>query len=77
MLNAKVILRADRYEITRGLWKGVAVPTLLYEAEVMDLSGKETQGLEVVQNKAARLDLGAGKYAPIETLKGRNGMEYS
>ena len=77
MLNAKVKLRANRYEIARGLWKGVAVPTLLYGAQVMELSEKETQGLEVVQNKAARLGLGAGKYAPIEKLKGRNGMEYS
>ena len=49
----------------------------VHGAEVMELSGKESQGLEVVQNKAARLGLGAGKYAPIETLKGRNGMEYA
>ena len=41
----------------------------------MELSGKDTLGLEVVQNRAARLGLEAGKYAPIETLKGK--MEWS
>ena len=73
MIKAKAKLRANKYEITRGLWKGIAVPTLLYGAEILEIGGKETKGLEVVQNKAARGGLGAGKYTPIETLRGEMG----
>ena len=72
-IKAKTKLRANKYEITRGLWKGIAVPTLLYGAEILELGENETRGLEVVQNKAARLGFGAGKYAPIETLRGEMG----
>ena len=73
MIKAKTKLRANKYEITRGLWKGIAVPTLLYGAEILEIGGKETKGLEVVQNKAAREGLGAEKYTPIETLRGEMG----
>ena len=73
MINAGMKLRSNKYEIMRGLWKGVAVPTVMYGAELIDADARDIQGLEVVQNRAARSGLGANKYAPSETLGGEMG----
>ena len=73
IMNAQMHLRVNKYETTRGLWKGVAVPTIMYGAEIIDIGAKEVQGLEVVQNKAARVGLRANRYAPTETLRGDMG----
>ena len=73
IINGNMHLRANHYEIMRGLWKGVAVPTVMYGMEVLEVKAGEMQGLEVVQRKAARKGLGANRYAPIETLGGEMG----
>ena len=39
----------------------------------MEWGAKEIKGLEVVQNKTARLGLGARKFTPTETLRGEMG----
>ena len=73
ILKASSTFRINKYEITRGIWKGVAVPTILYGIEVFEVNARDCQGLETVQNRAARLGLGANRYAPSETLRGEMG----
>ena len=72
-IKTKMHMRVNTYEITRTLWKGVAVPNILYGTEILDLGRKENQHLETVQNKMARLGLKANKYAGTETLRGEMG----
>ena len=37
----KLDFRANKYEVMRGLWKGLAVPTVMYGLEIMEVGGKE------------------------------------
>ena len=73
IINGKTNLRVNKFQVIRGLWKGLAVPTIMYGLEVIDITGKEKKGLEVVQNKAARKALGANKHVAIEALRGEMG----
>ena len=41
MINTKIKFRSNIYEITRGLWKGVAVPNLMYGTEIIDIGTKK------------------------------------
>ena len=72
-LSSKVGFRANTYETTRGLWKGVAVPSIMYGMEVIKMNMKEVDELEVIQNKVARMGLGANKWTAKETLRGEMG----
>ena len=31
IINGKINFRANKYEVMRGLWKGLAVPTVMYD----------------------------------------------
>ena len=73
IINGKINCRANKYEVMRGLWKGIAVPTVMYGTELTDLGKKEEKGLEIVQNRAARRGLGANKHVATEALKGEMG----
>ena len=73
IINGKTNLRVNKFQVIRGLWKGLAVPTIMYGLEIIDITGKEKNGLEVVQNKAARKALGANKHVAIEALRGEMG----
>ena len=66
-------MRANKYEIIRGIWKNIAVPGLLYGMEVINWTMGEIKQMEVIQNKIGRLALGAKKYAAIEALRGEMG----
>ena len=37
-LSSKVGFRANTYETTRGLWKGVAVPSVMYGMEIINMN---------------------------------------
>ena len=39
-MNAKMHVRVNKYEITRGFWKRVAVPTIMYRVEITDIGQK-------------------------------------
>ncbi|KAG0717602.1 hypothetical protein GWK47_054088 [Chionoecetes opilio] len=65
--------RANKYEVVRGLWKGVAVPSIMYGLETMVWSRKELDRLEVTQNKAGRIALGANRYVAVEAIRGDMG----
>lgn len=65
--------RADKYEVTRGLWKGIAVPSIMYGMETMNWSAEEIRQVEVIQNKIGRLALGANKMVGTEAIRGDMG----
>ena len=73
IINGKINCRANKYEVMRGLWKGIAVPTIMYGMEIIDFGKKEEKGLEIVQNRAARRALGANKHVGMEALRGEMG----
>ena len=70
IINGKINFRANKYEVMRGLWKGLAVPSVMYGLEIMEVGGKEKRGLEIVQNRAARRGLGANRHVATEALRG-------
>ena len=63
-------MRASKYDVVRDVWKGVAVPSILYSMDVMVWSKRDIDKLEVCQNKIARvvLGLGAPRYTSVEAL---------
>ena len=73
IINGKINNRANKYEVMRGLWKGIAVPTIMYGTEIIEINKKEERGLEIVQNRAARRGLGANKHVATEALRGEMG----
>ena len=73
IINGKTNCRVNKYEVIRGLWKGIAVPTIMYGTELIGIGKKEMKGLEIVQNKAARKGLGANRHVGIEALRGDMG----
>ena len=40
MINGKTNCRVNKYEITRGLWEGMAVPTIMYGLEIIGIENK-------------------------------------
>ena len=73
MINGKINFRANKYEVMRGLWEGLAVPSVMYGLEIMEVGGKEKRGLEIVQNRAVRRGLGANRHVATEALRGEMG----
>lgn len=48
---------ASKYEVIRGLWKGVAVPSIMYGMEALGYIPGELEGQEKTENRARRLGL--------------------
>ena len=69
ILRSSSTFRANKYEVIRGIWKGVVVPMTLHGIETLHVRVKDSHSLETIQNKAARLRLGANKYNPSGTLR--------
>ena len=65
--------RANKYEVVRGVWKGMAVPSLLYGLETIPWTVKDIDKLEMVQRRVGRLTLGANKYVAVEAIRGDMG----
>ena len=62
--------RANKYEVGRGLWKGVAVPSLMYGMDTVQWSKEEMDRIEVIQNRVGRLALGANRIVAVEAIRG-------
>ena len=62
--------RANKYEVGRGLWKGVAVPSLMYGMDTVKWSKEEIDKMEVIQNRVGRLALGANTIVAVEAIRG-------
>ena len=73
-LGSAAKTRANKYEVVRGVWKGMAVPSLMYGLETMRWTKNDWGKLEVTQNKVDRIALGANRYAATETLRGEVGL---
>ena len=65
--------RANGYEIMRGLWKGMAVPGIMYGMNVMTWTNSEIDKLDVIQNRVGRVALGANRYVGVEAIRGDMG----
>ena len=37
IVNGKINCRVNKYEVIRGLWKGIAVPTIIYGTEIIGI----------------------------------------
>ena len=61
--------RANKYLVGRELWKGMAVPTIMYGMNVLNWTECERQKLEVIQNNVERIALGANRYASVEAIR--------
>ena len=58
-----------KYEVLRGVWKSVAVPSIMYGMGMTAWNESEIWKLEVGQNKVARMALNAPRYAALEVLR--------
>ena len=65
--------RANKYTVCRELWKGLAVPSIMYGVNVLTWNDSEVQKLDVIQNKLGRVALGANGYAGVEAVRGDMG----
>ena len=65
--------RANKYLVVRELWKGMAVPSIMYGMNVMNWTECELQKLEMIQNKVGRVALGANRYVGVEAVRGDMG----
>ncbi|XP_045115935.1 uncharacterized protein LOC123507244 [Portunus trituberculatus] len=65
--------RANKYEVVRGLWKGVAIPSIMYGLETTVWTRKDLNRLEVLQNMTGRIALGANRYVTVEAIRGDMG----
>ena len=68
-----VKFRSNRYEIIRGIWKNIVVPSLLHGMDVVNWTMSEINKLESIQNKIGRLALGANKFVGVEAIRGDMG----
>ena len=63
----------NKCEVSRSLWKGVAVPHCLYGSEVTYYREGDIAQLEKVQNVVGRWGLGAPRSTAVEALAGEMG----
>ena len=59
--------------VLRGVWKSVAVPSIVCGLDVMTWNESELEKLEIGQNRIARMALNEPGYAVIEALRGDMG----
>ena len=65
-------MRTRKHDVLRQVWKGVAVPSIMY-GNVTAWSEKKIDKLEVGQHRVARMALNAQTYATVEALRGNMG----
>ncbi|KAF2349287.1 hypothetical protein FHG87_019959 [Trinorchestia longiramus] len=65
-LSSVAKYRANKYEYVRGIWKYVAVPSMMFGMNVMAWNRGELEKLVVLQNRA----LGTPKWTAVETIGG-------
>ncbi|XP_077531313.1 uncharacterized protein LOC144143430 [Haemaphysalis longicornis] len=63
----------NKYEVVRGMWKGVMVPGLTFANAVLCLKSDVPSGLEVNQRTVGRLALGAHGKTTNEAVQGDMG----
>lgn len=73
ILGSAIKVRACKYEVVREVWKSVSVPSVMYGMEVLAWTEGEVDKLDAIQNKVARMALGAPRWAAVEALRGDMG----
>lgn len=72
-LNTRALWAFNKFEVTRELWKSVAVPALTFANSVLCLSSGTRQSLEIRQKEAGRAALGVHRGVPNEAMQGEVG----
>ena len=62
MSNSVIEKSCHRVMMGKTYWKGVVLPSALYEAEVIDIKGEEIDKLQKAENTAMRRILRAPKW---------------
>ena len=65
-------LRSNKYEGLRGIWKRIAVPSVLYGMDSINWTANKK--LDIIQNKVGRLGLGANCLVETEAIWGDIGQ---
>ncbi|KAM7304678.1 uncharacterized protein ISCGN_014578 [Ixodes scapularis] len=68
--TARALWGYNRFEISRAVWKMVAVPGLTFGNGVLCLSSRTRECLEVRQREVGRAALGASRGTPNEAVQG-------
>ena len=71
-LESVACFRANRYECLKGIWKSIAVLSIMYGMNVMKWIKCELDKMEVVQNKVGRMALGGNRYVGVEAIRGES-----
>ncbi|KAF2350605.1 Protein kinase domain [Trinorchestia longiramus] len=69
-LSSVAKYRANKYECVIGIWKYVALPSIMFGMNVMAWNGGDLEKLEVLQNRVGRVALSAPKWRATEALRG-------
>lgn len=72
-LGSRALWAFNRFEVSRALWKAVAVPALTFGNAVLCLSSTTRQALETRQREAGRNALGVHGFVPNEAVQGDMG----
>uniref|UniRef100_G3MST8 Tick transposon n=1 Tax=Amblyomma maculatum TaxID=34609 RepID=G3MST8_AMBMU len=72
-MKHRALWNYNRYEVVRGVWKGVMVPGLTFGNAVLCMKSEVQSGLEIRQRKVGRLALGAHGNTPNEGVQGDMG----
>lgn len=70
MIRSIAKKHVNMYKIVRELWKGIAIPRALYGYDICRVKNSESSRMDKIQNKVARMALGARKFVAIEALRG-------
>ena len=73
MTYAVIEKSCNKLLIGKTYWKSVALPSILYGINVINLSEDDIKSLQTIENSVYRAILGAPDYAPNSTLRSEIG----
>ena len=73
IMKHRALWNYSRYEVVRGIWKGVMVPGLSFGNAVLCVRAEVQSSLEIRQRSVGRLALGAHGKTPNEGVQGDMG----
>ena len=71
MTYAIIEKSCNKLLIGKTYWKSVALPSILYGINVINLSEDDIKSLQTIENSVYRAILGAPDYAPNSTLRAK------
>nr|XP_050025368.2 uncharacterized protein LOC126520614 [Dermacentor andersoni] len=76
IIKSRALWNYNRYEVVRGIWKGVMVPGLTFANAVLCIRTETRQQLEIRQRGVGRLALGAHGKTPNLGVQGDLGWSF-